>query len=199
MGTPVEPGEKGFDCQHSTPIPFPIGQTPKYLMVMFTDIQKCVGAPPAAPDPPNGPWILTQNAVQHCIWQNFTGAWMVTYTIGVNFTRLELRNGGAGNIFHSWVGEPAWAHFVNDLECQPLAWLGHGFGFVDLFDFPGTAYQLLHDYNLAPVDYTKFDVFRCKGEPPYVQVRRFGNVRTPTNIKIKTDATHKDQYEMFEA
>jgi len=80
--------------------------------------------------------------------------------------------------------------------------MGHhhadGSAFTDLFDFPGTAHQLLHDYGLAPVDYTKFDVFGCEGEPPYIQVRRFGNVRTPTNVKIKTDDTHKDQYEMFE-
>jgi len=199
MGTPVVPGEKGDDCPTCTPDIWAPGQTPKYLMVMLTGIIGSPLLPPEFPDPPNGDWILTQSEITPCLWNLWSGGLTFVYQTTAINTQLRIMFGPIDIVFISVVTEPCWAYFASSLVSGPGVPYAEGTAFIDLYDFPGTAYQLLHDYNLAPTEHTKFEVHEVPGEPPYVQVRRFGNVRTPTNIAIKTDATHKDQYEMFEA
>ncbi|MBA7691551.1 hypothetical protein ES703_100096 [subsurface metagenome] len=198
MGTPVVPGEKGVDCPGCTPDFWAPGQTPKYVMVMFTRITKGLVWQPGDPEPPNGEFVLTQVPGVPCLWTRLDDYFKFEYDIRLGASTLEIFDGHWLPAFRSVETIPCWEYFHSSLA-PPGGWrYNEGDGFIDLYDFPGTAYQLLHDYNLAPTEYTRFDVLPVPDGPPYVQVRRFGNVRTPTNIKIKTDATHKDQYEMFE-
>lgn len=199
MGTPVDPGEKGVDCDAMTPDRWPPGQTPKYLMVMFSNIVQCPWPPPPLPEPPNGEFVLTQDPLVPCLWSRTDAYFSFQYDIHLGASTLQIWDGHMLLAFFNRIVHVGWEYFYNERTCPVGTRYAEGDAFIDLYDFPGTAYQLLHDYGLAPTDYTRFDVLHVPDEPSYVQVRRFGNVRTPTNIKIKTDATHKDQYEMFEA
>lgn len=198
MGAPIEEGEKGDDCPVCTPEIWEPGHTPKYLMVMISGVVKCPVEPPPIPDPPNGDWILTQNPVNPCVWEHHHADFHLVYQIAAIQTSFVVF--GIHNIlaFSDVVPDLCWAYFASTLACGVIQTYAEGTAFIDLYDFPGTAYQLMVEYGLNTAEKSKFDVHEVPGEPPYVQVRRFGNIRTPMNIAIKTDATHKDQYETFE-
>lgn len=191
MGTPVVPGEKGDDCL----LIYPAGETPKYLLAAFTGIGKCPAWGEAGP---NGEHILTQDLIVPCLWEKRWDTNLVRYIVQAGQSILRLHYGGHER-FYGRTFITGSENFTNVWECPPASGIyPGGTGYVDLFDFPGRAYQQAHDFGLMPVAYTRFDVFTCPNEPAYVSVRRFGNVRTPTNIAIKFDATHYDQWEMFE-
>lgn len=198
MGIEVEPGEKGDDCPHCTPDIWEPGHTPKHLLVMVTGIVSCPAPPPIHPAPPDGEWLLTQNPAAPCQWFKIVEEFDLLYRVFVDKTIFQIRDVDGFLAFDASQAEPCWAYFANSVVCAPDVNYHEGSAFIDLYDFPGTAYQLMHEYNLGPAEHTKFEVHEVPAEPPYVQVRRFGNIRTPMNIAIKTDATHKDQYEMFE-
>lgn len=191
MGTPVEPGKKGDDCL----LIYPPGNTPKYLLAEFTDIEMCPGI---MLEPRNGAFILTQSPISPCTWERINGIEHIHYIVDINGSRLSSWS-HLIPYFNSHSAEPGMGTFENEVNCGGIPpVIAPGFGYVDLFDFPGRAWQQAHDFNLMPTAYTKFDVFTCLDEPAWVSVRRFGNVRTPTNVKVKFDATHYDQWEMFE-
>lgn len=198
MGTPVVPGEKGDDCPAMTPDPWPADKTPKYLLATFHHIIACP-FDPGKPDPPNGDFVLTQDPLNPCLWTRADAYFSFQYDIRLGASTLQIWDGHMLLAFHSVVTDVGWAYFHSDRLCPIGTRYAEGDAFVDLFDFPGTAHQLMYEYGLNPSERSKFDVLPVPDEPPYVQVRRFGNIRTPMNIKIKTDATHKDQFEMFEA
>lgn len=191
MGTPVEPGEKGDDCLHT----HPAGETPKYLLCVLEGMSYCglIGG-----TPPNGSHILTQSAFVPCLWEKTWGDYKINYSVAPPTSTLRAWY-FANLYFRQTVEIVAAEHFANEAVCpEAPPWFIGGTGYVDLYDFPARAYQQAHDFNLMPIAYTKFEVYGCPDEPAYISVRRFGNVRTPTNIAIKFDATHYDQWDMFE-
>lgn len=191
MGTFVTPGEKGDDCL----LIYPAGETPKYLLAVFTQIEMCPGI---LLEPRNGTFILTQDPILPCVWERVEGILHIHYIVDINGSRLSSWR-ALIPYFNSHSDEPGMDNFANEVNCggaPPV--IAPGFGYVDLFDYPGRAYQQAHDFNFMPIPWTKFDVYACPDEPAYVSVRRFANVRTPTNIQIKFDATHYDQWDMFE-
>lgn len=195
MGIIVEPGEKGPDCSHATPDLWPSGSTPKFLLCNITGMTPCPGW---LTTPTNWTGILTQMALNPCMWEWRSFPDRVWTSLDADGSHLQALLGGNYCFFHHIAGVEV-EHFTNQMKCPPafIVPIG-GTGYVDKFDFPGRAYQQAHDFNFMPVGYTKFEYRNCPAEPAYVTVRRFGNVRTPTNIAIKFDATHYDQWEMFE-
>lgn len=198
MGHPIEPGEKGVDCPHCTPGTWAVGNTPKYLMVMVTGIVSCPAPPPIHFAPPNGAWILEQKIGGPCEWFYIKYPWHLRYTVTAVDSRFYIRDVDGFLAFDDVVATPCEEHFTNSVICAPNVNYHEGSAFIDLFDFPGTAYQLMYEYGLNPDPRSRLEVYEVPGEGAYVQVRRCANIYTPMNIRIKTDATHKDQYEMFE-
>ncbi len=195
MGTFVTPGEKGPDCVTATPEVWPTGKTPKYLLCNLVGMTGCIHGPETIPD---RIVILTQDDLNYCLWKSPFGDDHVRTSIDIDGSHLQAWWEGK-QVFMCHTTEKSTEHFNNIMKCLPdlIHDIG-GSGYIDKFDYPGRAYQQAHDFNFMPIPWTKFDVYSVPGEPAYVTVRRFANVRTPTNIKIKFDATHYDQWDMFE-
>ncbi len=93
MGTPqpCPPIEYGQDCPSCTPHRWPVGENPKFVYAMFTDVINCgVSDFPA----PNGEvFQLEQNIGNICNWQHIGDIWHVFWDAkqaGVPLSRLRL-------------------------------------------------------------------------------------------------------------
>ena len=67
MGTPTPPPPViGDNCVRGDGVLWPAGQTPKFVKLELTGLEKC----PLCPiDAPNGNWWVEQDSVQPCLWE----------------------------------------------------------------------------------------------------------------------------------
>jgi len=117
MGTPVVPLELGLNCS----LCFPPGFTPKYVYVVFEDIQNCPES--TLPLPNNQVFKLTQQSGDSCTWQNPENpVWVCTWYHLPTYCILHLVNQENHIEYFTSVGEsPCLRYFVNGItesHCQ---------------------------------------------------------------------------------
>lgn len=79
MGQLIKPPpiEYGNDCGYCTPGLWPVGQTPKRMLVYFDGMTAC---PISHIPPPNGrTFILEQSPISACTWQYNDATWNIDY------------------------------------------------------------------------------------------------------------------------
>lgn len=176
MGHPVPPEppepEYGDDCPECTPALFEPGKTPKYVNIVFQDIEKCWHL---APEPPNDHlFILTQNLTLKCRWwiretingTTFDVFWLPRYTD--TDTRISLYDRNDLTFYFEHRAPPTcWPPNHSLVSCQLVCsgffgpW---GAGGTAKIWWPGgeinndaIATLLAHDYNFLNVPGAKYE------------------------------------------
>lgn len=118
-------------CVHCNGVLWPAGQTPKHPRVTFADLVKC---PLATQDPPDGTYMLTQDAVDPCKWEYSDSHFLITLKTQAGPTWVACTGpppGHGNNYFYDSQGGCA-SNFANDyLFCLANIEAHHGTAHVD--------------------------------------------------------------------
>lgn len=182
MGQPLTAPVFGANCGHCTPGTWPNGQTPKKMIAFFTGITKCPGAP--AGNPPEGSYIIEQEALQPCLFKDVSGDLAVSFGL---FLTSTIWQSGAG----TWYGEiagPICSDSGNNdaVACgPPLVFGALGNHIISMEPLEEIPWLLTDDYNFVPTDETWFNQWLLDGAFPPDKVIGLYNTKYRANVLVK--------------
>jgi len=188
MGTPIDTEgtyEEGNACTRcwGPGRAFGDAPTPKFLCFIVENIEKC----PIAPiDPPNGFWVLEQNAVNPNIWARFYGPYYFYWEFDAGFTFCWILDNTLSWFWFWGENYPVCANLVeNDLQVCGGARYGKK-GTVRLaYTKNPIAAALLLEYNLNRHENSFMESWPIEDG---IEVVRYANLQTPMCVYVKHDS-----------
>lgn len=162
------PQEYGVDCPNCTPTPFSVGETPKYISVIFHNIYWCSGGDAGIP---NGrPFVIKQADGFPCLWNVYTDDQiLVSLAFGTVSCHLQLSLfDPIIDLFRSTLFPSCQFSFTNDLTCAG----GHQTegGFAELTSLKySEAKTLIYDYGFHPIGKNLIEIGTCADGNKYIR------------------------------
>ena len=185
MGQPLTAPVFGANCGNCTPGTWAIGETPKKMIAFFTGITKCPGAP--AGNPPEGSYIIEQEALQPCVWKDASTDLVVTMAFFLSSTIFA----SPGGTWYSEAAGPVCSGSGNNDAgaCGPAGIDGalgnHIISMEPLEDIP---WLLTDDYNIVPTDETWFNQWLLDTPFPPDKVVGLYNTKYRANVLVKYES-----------